>query len=315
MQENLYFSATTNYGQKKDGSNSLFDFTMGSFDGAEICELVGLYILNHLGKRFGKENIGLHRDDSLAIIKSKSACLLDQTRKELHKIFEQFDLKISAEVNLNVVIFFDVSFDLNNTKHKPYRKPNDDPLYINRHSNHPPSITRQLPTAINKHIALLSLDEQTFKESTPIYQNALRHSNFDHKFTYTQDASQQTHRNRQRNIIWLNNVKSIITKHNTHIIRNSQSQNTETDNCNCDNKNACPLPKQCMTNNIIYKATVTTKNTNDTKHYIGMTATTFKEHYANHTSSFRHKRDSNKTELSKHIWKLKENNQDYTIKL
>ena len=35
----------------------------------------------------------------------------------------------------------------------------------------------------------------------------------------------------------MNNVKSIITKHNAHIIRNSQSQNTETDNCNCDNKN------------------------------------------------------------------------------
>ena len=109
----------------------------------------------------------------------------------------------------------------------------------------------------------------------------------------------------------MNNVKSIITKHNAHIIRNSQSQNTETDNCNCDNKNTCPLPKQCMTNNIIYKATVTT---NDTKHYIGMTATTFKERYANHTSSFRHKKDSKKTELSKHIWKFKENNQDYTIK-
>ena len=62
------------------------------------------------------------------------------------------------------------------------------------------------------------------------------------------------------------------------------------------------------------QATVTTNNTNDTKHYIGMTATTFKERYANHTSPFRHKKDSNKTELSKHIWKLKENNQDYTIK-
>jgi hypothetical protein len=45
-----------------------------------------------------------------------------------------------------------------------------------------------------------------------------------------------------------------------------------------------------------------------------MTAITFKERYANHTLSFRHKKDSNKTELSKHIWKLKENNQDYTIK-
>jgi hypothetical protein len=78
---------------------------MSSFDGAEICELVGLFILNHLGKRFGRENIGLYRDDGLAIIKSKSARLLDKTRKELHTIFEQFDLKISAEVNLMLVIF------------------------------------------------------------------------------------------------------------------------------------------------------------------------------------------------------------------
>ena len=143
-----------------------------------------------------------------------------------------------------------------------------------------------IPTAINKRIALLPSDEQTFKESTPnIYQNALRHSNFDHEFTYTQDARQRTRRNRQRNIIWfnppfsksvntnigreflslidkhfplqhklhkifnrntlkvsyscMNNVKSIITKHNAHIIRNSQSQNTETDYCYCDNKNTC----------------------------------------------------------------------------
>ena len=37
----------------------------------------------------------------------------------------------------------DVTFDLGNGKSKPYRKPNDDPLYIDRHSNHPPSIIKQ----------------------------------------------------------------------------------------------------------------------------------------------------------------------------
>ena len=47
---------------KKD-SNSLFDASAGSYDGAEICELVGLFILNKLGQKFGKENIGLYRDD------------------------------------------------------------------------------------------------------------------------------------------------------------------------------------------------------------------------------------------------------------
>ena len=84
---------------------------MGSYDGAEICELAGLFILNHLGKSFGKENIGLYRDDGLAIIKNKSARLADKARKELHKAFEQFGLKITAESNLHVVNFLDVTFD------------------------------------------------------------------------------------------------------------------------------------------------------------------------------------------------------------
>ena len=46
-----------------------------------------------------------------------------------------------------------------------------------------------------------------------------------------------------------------------------------------------------------------------------MTATTFKERYANHTSSFRHKKDSNTNgTFETYFGKLKENNQDYTIK-
>ena len=81
-----------------------------------------------------KENIGLYREDGLAIIKNKSAHLADKTRKKLHKAFEQFGLKITAESNLHVVIFLDVTFDLSTGKYKPYRKPNDDPLYISKHS-------------------------------------------------------------------------------------------------------------------------------------------------------------------------------------
>ena len=39
---------------KKD--NSSFDVTMGSFDGAEICEIVGIYLLDKLSNLLGKEN-------------------------------------------------------------------------------------------------------------------------------------------------------------------------------------------------------------------------------------------------------------------
>ena len=51
-------------------------------------------------------------------LKNKSARLADKTRKELHKAFEQFGLKITAESNLHVVNFLDVTFDLSTGKYK-----------------------------------------------------------------------------------------------------------------------------------------------------------------------------------------------------
>ena len=171
----------------------------------------------YIGKKFGKKNIGLYRDDSLAIIKNRSARLADKTRKELRKIFEQFGLKITAESNLHVVNFLDVTFDLSTGKYKPYRKPNDDPLYIHKHSNHPPSILRQLPASINKRISTLSSDKQVFDDAVQTYQNALGHSNFSHKLEYMSHVTQQPRRNRQHYIIWFNpsfskNVKTNIAR-------------------------------------------------------------------------------------------------------
>ena len=69
-----------------------------------------------------------------------------------------------------------------------------------------------------------------------------------------------------------------------------------------------------MNKDIIYKATISTSNANDTRHYIGMTSSTFKERYRNHIKSFTHKKHSNETELSKHIWHLKQNKADFAIK-
>ena len=48
---------------EKSHNNSLFDVTMGSYDGAEIFELVSLYILEKLSKEFGKDKVGLYRND------------------------------------------------------------------------------------------------------------------------------------------------------------------------------------------------------------------------------------------------------------
>ena len=112
----------------------------------------------------------------------------------------------------------------------------------------------------------------------------------------------------------MSKVKSIITSHNTRIIRKSQPQDISAENCNCRNKHACPLQNKCMSKDIVYKATIFTGNTQDTKHYIGMSSNTFKERYRNHIKSFTHKKYSNKTEHSKHVWHLKQKKTDFTIK-
>ena len=39
------------------------------FDGAEVCELFGSYILQQLSQLFEHHQVGLYRDDGLAILK------------------------------------------------------------------------------------------------------------------------------------------------------------------------------------------------------------------------------------------------------
>ena len=49
----------------KKGDND-FDVAMGSFDGAETCELVGLFLLAELDE-IDRLNVGLYRDDGLSV--------------------------------------------------------------------------------------------------------------------------------------------------------------------------------------------------------------------------------------------------------
>ena len=60
----LLFSKNDVRVKKKD--NPDFDVTMDSYGcGVEVCELVGLYIIDTLTKAFGHDKIGLYRDDGL----------------------------------------------------------------------------------------------------------------------------------------------------------------------------------------------------------------------------------------------------------
>ena len=122
-------------------------------------------------------------------------------------MFNEFDLKVTAQINNHQVNFLDVTFNLNEENYHPYRKPNNDPLYIDSRSNHPPNIIKQLPKSINDRLSALSSDEKSFKASAPLYENALSRSNNNIKLEYSDKqkrSTQNSNPKRKRNIIRFN---------------------------------------------------------------------------------------------------------------
>ena len=167
---------------KKVG-NEEFEVPMGCFDGAEICELVGIYNLYQSKNVIRKENAGLYRDDGLGVLRNLSGPEFELVRKRIIKIFKDCGLNITIKMNLKTVNFLDVRFDLVNNTYQPYRKLNNEPIYIKR-SNHPPNILKELPKAINKRISDISCNENVFNNAKITYEKALKNSGFTEGFTY-----------------------------------------------------------------------------------------------------------------------------------
>ena len=119
-------------------NGSLFDVTIGLFDEAELCEFVGLFLLSGSPSIIGKSNVGLYRDDGLAILENTPESDTERIKKKITKFFQQSGLKITIDANVVQANFLDVTFNLQSDKYWPYRKPNDHPLYIHSRSNHPP---------------------------------------------------------------------------------------------------------------------------------------------------------------------------------
>ena len=176
---------------------------MGSFDDAEVRELVGLYLLNKIKPLFGSNNVGLYRDDGLAIVHKANGLKVDRLRKDIISLFKDEGLSITIDTNLIETDFLDVSFNLNTEKYFPFRKPNNAPLYIHSKSNHPPSIIKQLPSMTNKRISSLSCDETEFNKAKITYETALKNSGYQATLKF-EKTFQNSRRNQNRKVIWFN---------------------------------------------------------------------------------------------------------------
>ena len=112
---------------------------MGSYNGAEICELVGLYLISQMQDL--NINMGLYR--RVGHIKANPKEKSKWRRKSCVKDLRENELSITVEANKTVVDFLDITLNPRRGDYKPYKKPKDTINYIHRERNHPPSLRHQ----------------------------------------------------------------------------------------------------------------------------------------------------------------------------
>ena len=105
---------------KKD--SGLFDVTTGAYDGAEVCELVGTLLLYKRFLKYNKNNIGLYRDDGVAIFKNINGPKSEKVKKDIQKLFKENELDIVIQCNIKTVSYLDVTLNLKNSTYRPYQK-------------------------------------------------------------------------------------------------------------------------------------------------------------------------------------------------
>ena len=108
----------------------------------------------------------------------------------------------------------------------------------------------------------------------------------------------------------LPNISSVISAHNKKVLSSAPS---DTNACNCRNKELCPLNGKCREKQVIYQCHVKSSENDQGVYYIGLTENTFKERWYQHKTSFKYQHKANSTELSKYVWGLQR--KDVTLTL
>ena len=154
-----------------------------------------------------------------------------------------------------------------------------------------PPFCKSVDTKVGK--AFLRIVKNTFTKDHPLYK-ILKPDNL--KLSYS----------------CLPNVKQDINSHNNKLLKSDRNNETTANkNCSCTKNRECPLNKNCKQENVVYKATITSKE--EEKIYVGSTGNSFKSRYNQHTHTLKN-RNANQTAFSKYVWKLKDKNIQYKIK-
>ena len=164
---------------------------MGCYNGVEVCDIVGFFMLSDIKKTniLNNKEYTIYRDSGLAVIQFKLLKTAKNTAKSLHRVFNKLGFKITIDTVLIQKDLLNIELNLPNRTYILFRKPNSDILYLSNQSNHPNQILKQLPITINERLNNLSSNQELFNHIKHNNQSAPKPAN--HKFNLTHKKKQK----------------------------------------------------------------------------------------------------------------------------
>ena len=201
---------------KSKPENPLFDVTMGGYHGAELCEMVGLLILDGLSQIIPSDMVGLYRDDGLCAIPDQAGHKNEKFKVAMHRFAKNLGLRFDIDEPSARVDFLDLHLDLTRLVYSPFRKENSEILYVHAQSNHPKAVIKEIPNMVSKRINNRSSNQVEFEKVAKDYNSALKRSGYSNEIKYNEKKtkSEEEKKKRKRKVIWYNPpyCKSVATK-------------------------------------------------------------------------------------------------------
>ena len=98
---------------------------MGGYEGAEVCELVGTYLIHKLSLKYNKNDIGLYLDDGLVIFKNFTGPKSEKVKKDIQNFFKENEVDILIQSNMKRVNYLDITLNLEKSAYCTYQKENN----------------------------------------------------------------------------------------------------------------------------------------------------------------------------------------------
>ena len=92
--------------------NCDFYIGMAGLNSVEVCELVGLFLLNQMEDVILQELLGLDQDDGLGTTDLSSPELDRLIRKEITRVFQRKSLRVTVETGRIVTDFLNITLNL-----------------------------------------------------------------------------------------------------------------------------------------------------------------------------------------------------------